>query len=286
VGAIINSEGKSSHWYYPDGTPCHQVPYKDKKRAGEMKNTTLRDARPLGLRPSVTNILGMLHKAALDNWKEEQLLIAASQEPYNPSKHVSLAAWMRSVHSAAQAITEEARAIGLSAHKMIEDHASGKGVTIDPVGRVPFEAMRRWHDARVRKVLRTESTVVHDDYAGTLDELADLVDSGPSIIDFKTRRGGWKMGKDSTWRCATYLEDQLQLAAYRNAVCAAQNVDFTDPDFCCRSVIVPSAVLPNTSEQPYYEHEWTISEMVEGRDIFMDLLSAWKRIKKYDPSNP
>ena len=286
MGAIINSEGKSSHWYNKDGSPCHQVPYKDKKRAaaGEMKNTTLTEARQLNLLPSVTNVLGMLHKPALDDWKAEQLLLAASTMPYNTG---NLKSWMVSVHMAAQSITEEARAIGLSAHKMIEDYAGGRKTPIDPVGELPFMALKTWHDLRVKEVIRTECTVVHDDYAGTLDEMADLHGDGPAIIDFKTRRGGWKLDRNGVWRCATYLEDKVQLAAYRNAVCEAQNISFIDPDFHCLSVIVPSERLPNWSlPTPHFEHRWTIDEMVDGRGIFLDLVAAWKKIKRYDPSNP
>ena len=41
---------------------------------GKERNTTLRDAKSLGLVPSVTTILGMVAKPALENWKITQAL--------------------------------------------------------------------------------------------------------------------------------------------------------------------------------------------------------------------
>lgn len=286
MGAIINSEGKSSHWYNKDGSPQHTVPYKDKKRAaaGEMKRTTLTDARGMGLLPSVTNIMGMMAKPALDDWRQEQLLIAASNNQYNPQIHPDLATWMRQVHSDAQTIVEEARAIGQSAHSMIEDYARGLTFGVDPVGEYAFRTMEEWFDRRVKEVIRTECTVTSDDYAGTLDMMAVLEDDGAAIIDYKTRRGGWKMDRHGIWRCATYPEDMIQLGAYRHAICEAQGVSFDDPEFGCLSVVVASEAPQNyRGTVPAMEHRWTVEEMRRGRDIFLNLVEAWKKLKSYDP---
>jgi len=61
---------KSSHWYKADGTACHTVQNKTK---GGDRPTTLKDARTMGLYPSVTSILDVLAKPQLEDWKLEQM---------------------------------------------------------------------------------------------------------------------------------------------------------------------------------------------------------------------
>lgn len=65
------SEG--SHWYKPDGEPCYTVIAKN----GKERPTTLRDARVLGLLPSVTTVIRLAAAPGLERWKREQVLLAA-----------------------------------------------------------------------------------------------------------------------------------------------------------------------------------------------------------------
>lgn len=66
---------ESTHWYDQNGEPRYTVPYADPKKG--FRNTTLRDAKKMGLVPSVTTILGVANKPALNRWKENQILLAA-----------------------------------------------------------------------------------------------------------------------------------------------------------------------------------------------------------------
>ena len=77
---VIVPRESASHWYFPDGTPIHEVPRADGKGT---RPTSLRDARKLGLFPSVTNVLGVIAKPALDAWKQEQAILAALTLPRN-----------------------------------------------------------------------------------------------------------------------------------------------------------------------------------------------------------
>lgn len=75
INALIRPEN-SSHWYrYPSGDPCYEVP--NASKPGQMRAPTVRDARKLGLVPSVTSILRVVAKPGLESWKQEQLLLAA-----------------------------------------------------------------------------------------------------------------------------------------------------------------------------------------------------------------
>lgn len=70
MAAQVSEQG---HWYKPDGSPAYT--YINKK--GEEKNTTLRQARKDGLLPSVTTIIRCAAAPGLENWKAQQVLMAA-----------------------------------------------------------------------------------------------------------------------------------------------------------------------------------------------------------------
>ena len=64
---------ESCHWYTQDGEPMYTIVGAN----GVERNTTLRDAKSLGLVPSVTTIIGMIAKPFLENWKIDQALKSA-----------------------------------------------------------------------------------------------------------------------------------------------------------------------------------------------------------------
>src|SRR5499427_10324997 len=72
---LFSSE--NAHWYRRDGEPLHSV----LSTKGEPRPTTLRDARKLGLLPSVTNVLGVINKPELVEWKMTQAVLAALTLP-------------------------------------------------------------------------------------------------------------------------------------------------------------------------------------------------------------
>jgi len=68
---------ESTHWYTRDGSPMYTVTGK----SGRERPTTLRDARQLNLVPSVTTILNVAAKPALNAWLQRQVLMAALTLP-------------------------------------------------------------------------------------------------------------------------------------------------------------------------------------------------------------
>ena len=64
---ILIKRESASHWYLPDRTPFHEVERADGKG---LRPVTLRDARKVRAYPSVTNILGVLAKPALDAYRD------------------------------------------------------------------------------------------------------------------------------------------------------------------------------------------------------------------------
>ena len=68
---MIVRASESQHWYDRNGTPAYSVIAKN----GVPRPTTLRDARKLNLVPSVTTILNVAAKPALEAWKLNQICL-------------------------------------------------------------------------------------------------------------------------------------------------------------------------------------------------------------------
>jgi hypothetical protein len=64
---------EAGHWYKKDGSPCYTIEGKN----GQIRPTTLRDAKKLGLVPSVTTIIRCAAAPGLENWKQDQAILAA-----------------------------------------------------------------------------------------------------------------------------------------------------------------------------------------------------------------
>lgn len=79
---IIARASEQTHWYTQDGKPMYTVKAKD----GSDRPTTLRDGRKLNLVPSVTTILKVAAKPGLEQWKLEQMLLAAMTLPKRPDE--------------------------------------------------------------------------------------------------------------------------------------------------------------------------------------------------------
>ena len=82
---------ESMHWYGRDGSPQYQLIGAN----GKERPPTLRDARKLGLVPSVTSIIRCAAAPGLERWKQEQVLMAALTLPRNPDEPEAI--WLRRV---------------------------------------------------------------------------------------------------------------------------------------------------------------------------------------------
>lgn len=67
------------HWYDVEGKACHTQIVKSGPNKGKERNTSLADAKKLGLVPSVTTILGVLSSDGLTDWKIKNALRHAYQ---------------------------------------------------------------------------------------------------------------------------------------------------------------------------------------------------------------
>jgi hypothetical protein len=205
---------ESGHWYTKDGTPAYTTIGKTGERA-----TTLRDARKLGLLPSVTTINGLLSKAGLDTWKQQQVLLAALTLPRLPDEPE--ADWLARVMQDSKAQGREAAERGTAIHALIQSWFEGVYMPEKP----PYinTIVDTLDAAFGKQEWLSERSFGHPlGYGGK----CDLMSKAGFIVDFKT--------KDTDLdKVDVYFEHEMQLAAYReglgvpNARCAIVFVNGT-----------------------------------------------------------
>ena len=250
----------SAHWYQRDGSPLHTV----LSAKGEPRATTLRDARKLGLLPSVTNILGVIAKPGLTSWLQEQAVLAALTLPRIAGE--SEDAFAKRVVEDSLTTRDGAADFGTAFHHGAEQIA--KSLEVDRADLLTswLDLYRDWFQQNVVDCRWTEQRVVSSlfGYAGTADLLIEHRVHGLCLVDLKTMKLNpkYKIKPYSTW-C-------YQLAAYR----AALGVRAT-----CINLIVNSV----TPEMPV-EHVWTESEMESGLRAFMAARELWNIENNYNPA--
>jgi hypothetical protein len=190
---------ENGHWYTKDGTPAYTTIGKTGERP-----TTLRDARKEGLLPSVTTINGMLSKAGLDTWKQQQVLLAALTLPRGLQEPED--EWLKRVMQDSKATGREAAERGTAIHNIIESYFEQvympeKPAYLDAIDSALKSAFgsQMW--------LAEKSFGHHLGYGGK----CDLMAKKGFIVDFKT--------KDTDLdKVDVYFEHEMQLAAYREGL--------------------------------------------------------------------
>ena len=254
---LFNPE--NAHWYRRDGEPLHSVP----STSGEARPTTVRDARKLGLLPSVTNILGVINKPELVEWKMTQAVLAALTLPRRDGEGED--EFAKRVVEDSQSRMRTAVDFGSAFHAGAEQVA--KTLEVDQAG--PYAAWlnlhRDWFQANCVRLVWTERVLVNTElgYAGTADLLVEHQAHGLTLVDYKTQgvKAGYKVRAYGSW-CQ-------QLAAYRRAI---------GKPMACMNVIVNS-VEPSAP----VEHLWSEDELRAGLESFEAALVIWRNEKNYDP---
>ena len=105
---------ESTHWYNAEGKPAYTIVGAN----GKERNVNLRDARKLNLVPSVTTVMGVAAKPALENWKIDQALMAALTLPREENESLDDFMKRAKLDSKQQAI--DAAASGTAIHADVE----------------------------------------------------------------------------------------------------------------------------------------------------------------------
>lgn len=232
-------------------------------RPGELRPTTIRDAKKFGWVPSVTTIAAILDKPALTNWKIDEHLKQAFIS--YKDNGITLEQWISDVKRDTQAALDKAPKDGTDFHDVLEKWFNGyRGIdisTFDAKTCIDVESAITKECGKPSLSWITEQSFVHTmGFAGKVD-----LHANEWVIDYKTKNTAdkWKPGK------MAYPEMCMQLAAYRvglgldNARCA--NV------FIC------------LEDGAVEFHEWPEEELSKQWANFADLLRIWLRNAGYQP---
>lgn len=249
---------ESSHWYYPDGRPCYEVP---RANGNGTRPTTISDARKLNLVPSVTTILKAAAKPGLVNWQILQAVYAVMNDPGKEGETLDDKV-VRVLQEERQQDQERQQAAdrGTQLHASLEAMLKGEPV---PDADFPWIFPAFAHlKTMCPKTLETEFVVIGQGYAGRVDFAGHSPES-MWLVDFKTAK---KLPKERSWP-----EHRLQLSAYAEA-------------FMYERVALPLSVANlyiSTTDQGAFawheNHDWPI----DFRCGFFPLLQYWKWLNSY-----
>lgn len=248
---------QAGHWYEKNGAPAYQV----QAGNGSIRATTLRDARKLGLVPSVTTVLKVLAKPGLDAWIQQQTILSAMTLPRLEGESLDDFAARVILDSKAQG--QAAAQLGTEIHASLDKAYSG----------LPYPPE---HDVYVKAVQEAiflkygdqdwiaEASFAHyAGYGGKVDLACSEV-----VIDFKTT--AFNQEKVDKKQVGGYDEHLAQLGAYR------EGLGF--PNAKLANVYVSTSV-PGL----VYILEYSKEDSIKGFEVFSLALKLWKVIKGYEP---
>lgn len=247
---MIVRASESQHWYTKSGEPAYSVKNKD----GHQRPTTLRDARKLGLVPSVTTIIKCAASPGLEAWKLQQMMLAALTLPRAPEETEE--SFIGRIQSDSKEQAKAAAERGSEVHAALESFFETRHVTSKFSGAVLGT------ESQIVKVFgnlewSTEKSFGHPlGFGGKVDLHSS--DGNGVVIDFKTK----EFTSDQVEKVQGYDEHLMQLAAYR--------VGLDLPDARCANVFV-SVTEPGL----VVVREWSQEDLGRGRLMFESLLNYW-----------
>lgn len=251
---------ESGHFYQRDGTPA----YTQIAKAGHERPTTLRDAKKLGLLPSVTTICKVVAAPGLENWKQEQLLLSALTATRKDGE--ADRSFMARIREDAKAQAIQAAEFGTRVHGAIEKHYRNEHY--DPkLALFVAGAVEQVEKYFPGGGWSAEHTIPTDGGYGGKCDLHRVWDEdmGGVIIDFK--------GKDGDLSdVACYDEHHMQAAAYAAGIYgAAPNIVTANCFF--------SRTHPGVAKMVIH----TEDELARGWRMFKAALELWIAKNGYDP---
>jgi hypothetical protein len=251
-----------------DGKPCHTVPTKD---GDGTRATTIRDARKMGLLPSVTTIIGILDKPQLTKWKMREAAKAALNVP-PPQGEEPLDRFADRAIEAAMSQVSDAADLGTKIHDAIENLMRGSAEQPSEEMRPYVKPVLDWMRQVGVKVTHSEIVLVNavHGFAGRVDALFTWGDAfgKMGILDFKTK----KTKPDE--KVEAYDEHLLQLAAY-----AATHYGAGHLQHVVAANLFISSTEPGRLEVVKHDKE----RMVEAYEAFTQMCAIWRFRKGYDP---
>lgn len=261
------------HFYTPAGEPCYQVLYADPRKG--MRDTTLGDAKKLGLYKSVTTVLDLPVKPALIRWKLEQIRLAittADLQPADGSKW-----WWSEVIKESEKIGKESAARGAVLHDLLEGYYKSDGIINTDKDNFEFinPVVEFMHERFPGVQWISEESFSSRQYR--FGGKVDLYSPQGIVLDFKTK------ATSDIKKMIAYDQHGMQTAAY--AVGLAENNKIRTCDNLMSNLHIASCVqrynlfisteqpgLLNLTESVDFERDW---------GMFQALNTYWNLCNKY-----
>ena len=244
---------ESGHWYTQEGEPMYTIIGAN----GKERNTTLADARKHRFVPSVTGILGVSAKPALEEWKIKEAIKSTMVLDIEPNETID--EYIRRTREHSKLVGQKSAERGSEIHYEIEEgFISGKESE-------PYLAVKDWLDEHypLETWIAEDSFCAKEGYGGKID----LYSETGIFIDFKTKDD--LRGKDP--HRLVYDEHGMQLSAY------VQGCGFETAERI-------SIFIDREDTSLIACHVWDEVTHPRHRDMFNALLAYWKLNKNYDPS--
>jgi len=243
---IINTKtAESGHWYTTKGETAYTVVGSN----GKVRNTTLRDAKKLGLVPSVTTVMSVAAKPGLEAWKQQQLLLASLTLPKDENE--SLEDYAKRVLEDSRKQGKEAADRGTAIHAEIQAYYEGDTTKINvPYVRKAVNAIHKHFGDRTW--ISEASFAAPHGYGGKVD-----LHCHDTVIDIKTKE--FAPGD----KVALFDDHYMQLAAYAVGL-------KIHPPRCANLFVSPLDPYPVL----IIEHD--PQSIQRGWEMFESLLKFWK----------
>ena len=242
---------ESGHWYTQEGDPMYTIVGTN----GVERNTTLRDAKSLGLVPSVTTIIGMIAKPFLENWKIDQALKSAIA--LEKDEDESDEEFFYRCKQDSKKLGLEAAKSGTKIHAQIEKGFLGKSKN------KTYKVIQDFLDETFpnEEWFAEDSFCASQGYGGKID----LYSKSGIFVDFKTKDN--LEGKDPGR--LVYDEHGMQLSAY------AQGCQVDEPERV-------SVFVDRADTELVLGHVWDLESHAKHKEMFNSILKYWQLVKNYE----
>jgi len=268
-----------SHWYTKNGQAMHKVPGKTVAE----RDTTIADARTMGLLPSVSGITKMWNNPGLDRWKQditiESSLKFAIQSAYGDMDADKLYAEIR---AESNKVAGEAASLGVKIHAAIESalsHEQWENQTVELADGKLVElkelvdpALAKLEELGV-KIVETEKVVtsLSHGYAGQMD-VSYVNGDVAGILDFKSTK------TKPTKKIEVRQGQSMQIAAYHHACWSSNDKPHFQPNHQGINLYISTTEIGRVDVVKY-----DAAELAKQWEGFLACLTLWRLQNNYDP---
>jgi len=263
-----------AHFYDRYGNPKYTLPTLDGKK---VRDTNVKDARKLGLVPSVTDILKVSAKDALNEWIIGQILTAVLNSNYNVPKNgnsIQIKQWKSMIRQEAARFGKEAAEKGNIIHDNLENAFLGLSANM-PVSQ--DEITKPVIDFITDKF--GTGFIAEASFANSLGFGGKIDLHHPKrkiIIDFKTKQD------KSFEKDLGYDDHVMQLAAYAYGL--NFNKAHNELETLFQDGQYYNLFISNETPGKFKLIAWSLEEINRGWDMFYHLLCYWQLCKNYNSS--